>query len=252
MEPDLSHRFRIGEFEIDSRSNELTGPAGTVALEPLVMSVLVCLARRSGEVVPREVIIDEVWRRPTTDQVLDRCISELRGALGDDARRPRFVKTYPKSGYKLLQEPVYGGGWRVLVVDDEELVRHSFSLLLREYDDHTDCCEARSCEDAISRYGDKERFDLVFLDLGLPGVSGLEAIESIKGAFRSRIVVVSGLSDAKTIESALEMDTNIVAGYMPKLMKYEMFRPALDLIRAGGRYVPQELFGISQPAARKP
>jgi DNA-binding response OmpR family regulator len=244
MNRELADTFRLGDFDVDSRSNEIAGPNGVVTLEPLVMNVLVCLTQHAGEVVPRDVIIAEVWRRATGDQVLDRCISELRTALRDDARRPQYIKTYPKSGYKLLQSPVSTGGWRVLLIDDEELIRAAFRKLLETYDGDAECFEAPNCEAAIEDYADHQQFDLIFLDLGLKGgVSGLDAIELIKKQFGTRIVIVSGQSDSKTIESALALDTEIVAGYMPKLMKYQAFRPALDLIRGGSRYVPPELFG---------
>lgn len=241
MDRTLEHKFRIGDFDVDSHSNEVVGPDGPVPLEPLVMNVLVCLANRAGEVVTRETIIAEVWRRPTTDQVLDRCISELRSALGDDARRPAYVKTYPKSGYKLLREPSSIGGWRVLVVDDEELIRHSFVLALREYDSEIVSMEARSCEDAQARFAGRD-LDLVFLDLGLSGVSGIDAIKKMQELFDARIVVFSGSEDRETIEGALALGA-AVAGYMPKTMTFERLKPALDLIRNGGRYIPEELFG---------
>lgn len=79
------------------------GDGGGERLEPKVMAVLVELARHRGRVVSKERLIDEVW--PGThvgEAALSRCISELRRALGDDARNPRFIETLPKRGYRLL------------------------------------------------------------------------------------------------------------------------------------------------------
>jgi DNA-binding winged helix-turn-helix (wHTH) protein len=47
--------------------------------------------------------VQEVWRDTfVTDDVLIRCISELRKAFGDNAGRPTLIETIPKKGYRLL------------------------------------------------------------------------------------------------------------------------------------------------------
>ncbi|MCL4690600.1 MAG: PD40 domain-containing protein [Burkholderiales bacterium] len=95
--------LRIGEFRALPASNEVEGPGGTVRLRPLLMDVLLRLAAQPGEVVPRERLIEDVWpRRMVNDEVLSRAIAELRTALGDDPRQPRYVETIPKAGYRLV------------------------------------------------------------------------------------------------------------------------------------------------------
>src|SRR5262249_33879736 len=48
-------------------------------------------------------LIDAVWtRREVNDEVLSRAVAELRALLGDDARRPRFVETLSKGGYRWI------------------------------------------------------------------------------------------------------------------------------------------------------
>ena len=94
--------FRVGDFEARPATNELHGPAGTVRLPPMQMALLARLARAAGEPVTRETLIADVWeRRGVTDEVLSRAIAELRQALGDDARHPRYLETLPKIGYRL-------------------------------------------------------------------------------------------------------------------------------------------------------
>lgn len=67
------------------------------------MSVLECLARFHGKVVDRQVFFDTVWPGgEVSDDVLTQCIVELRKALGDSARHPRFIETIPKIGFRLL------------------------------------------------------------------------------------------------------------------------------------------------------
>ena len=100
----LQNGFRIGELHhVEPSLNSVTGPAGTTRLEPKVMQVLLCLAANAGQVVSKERLMHSVW--PDTfvgDDVLTRCISELRRVFGDDVKEPRFIQTVPKSGYRLI------------------------------------------------------------------------------------------------------------------------------------------------------
>jgi DNA-binding winged helix-turn-helix (wHTH) protein/Tol biopolymer transport system component len=100
----LQNGFRIGDaYHVEPSLNSVTGPAGIIRLEPKIMQVLVCLALNAGQVVPKEQLMRSVW--PDTfvgDDVLTRCISELRRVFGDDVKEPRFIQTIPKSGYRLI------------------------------------------------------------------------------------------------------------------------------------------------------
>ena len=99
-------RFNLGEFRVDVAASELVGPNGPVRVEPKVMAVLECLARRPQEIVSREELRAEVWNGAVVvDEALQRIISLLRKALADNARAPRFIETVPKKGYRLKIRP---------------------------------------------------------------------------------------------------------------------------------------------------
>jgi Tol biopolymer transport system component len=67
------------------------------------MQVLVYLAEHAGEVVTKEELIRAVWPDAfVTDDVLKRCVSQLRKAFDDDPREPRAIETIAKGGYRLL------------------------------------------------------------------------------------------------------------------------------------------------------
>jgi len=75
----------------------------TVRLEPKVMEVLLCLARHPGDTCSKERLFQAVWPNIiVTEDVLKRCIAELRRAFDDDARNPHLIETIPKRGYRLL------------------------------------------------------------------------------------------------------------------------------------------------------
>ena len=68
-----------------------------------MVDVLVCLAEHPGETVSKDQLIRTVWGDTfVTDDVLIRCISELRRALEDETKEPRFIQTVPRKGYRLL------------------------------------------------------------------------------------------------------------------------------------------------------
>ena len=95
--------FQLGAWRIQPQLNSVVCDQRTIHLEPKMMGVLVYLAQRSGEVVPKEQLVQEVWRGTfVTDDVLIHCVSELRKAFGDHAGRPTIIETIPKRGYRLL------------------------------------------------------------------------------------------------------------------------------------------------------
>ncbi|MCZ6867994.1 MAG: transcriptional regulator, partial [Gammaproteobacteria bacterium] len=105
-QPDFRGGFRIGEFEVHPDRRVIVGPHGEVRIEPKVMAVLELLAGAPREVVTRTVLLDTVWAGTVvTEEVLTRCISELRSALGDPRDSPAYIQTVPKSGYRLLKTP---------------------------------------------------------------------------------------------------------------------------------------------------
>lgn len=99
--------FRLGPWEVDPAARRLarrsSRGAEVVRLEPRVMDLLAALAARAGEVVSREELLDTVWEGAfVTDEALTTAVYQLRRALGDDARRARFVETVSKGGYRLV------------------------------------------------------------------------------------------------------------------------------------------------------
>ncbi len=99
----LDRGFRLGDCLVEPTLYRIRGPEGEVRIEPRAMEVLVALARSGNQAVSRDELIETVWKHPhVTDDVLSRCISMLRQALGDDRTRPRFIETIPKRGYRLI------------------------------------------------------------------------------------------------------------------------------------------------------
>jgi DNA-binding winged helix-turn-helix (wHTH) protein/TolB-like protein len=99
----LSAEFQLGDWIVQPTTNTMVGPEGEARLEPKAMQVLTLLAERAGDVVSKKEILTDVWDGTyVSEEVLPNAIWELRKALRDDARRPRFIQTLPKRGYRLI------------------------------------------------------------------------------------------------------------------------------------------------------
>ena len=71
------------------------------------MALLVYLANANGEVVTREVLLNEIWKHVVQDDTLTNTIAQLRKAL-DDTKNPKlFIETIPKQGYRLIPKVIW-------------------------------------------------------------------------------------------------------------------------------------------------
>lgn len=95
--------FRVGDWDVDPASGQISHDGNTRKLEPRVMDVLVYLASRPGVVVSREELEASVWSgRVISYDALSSSVQKLRRAFADDARQPRFIETLSKRGYRLV------------------------------------------------------------------------------------------------------------------------------------------------------
>jgi TolB-like protein len=120
----LQETFRIDDCEVCPSRNLISGPNGATRVEPKAMAVLMELANNAGKTVARRALIDAVWPRGfVSDDVLTRCVTQLRKALGEDARQSRVLETVPRKGYRLLPrvEPLERTGQRSEIEDRGQL-----------------------------------------------------------------------------------------------------------------------------------
>ena len=90
---------------------------------------------------------------------------------------------------------------RILLVEDDERIRQALGLALG--DEGFDVEDAASGELALRRL-DTETFDVVLLDLGLPGVDGLDVCRTLRSRGDLPIIVVTARTDAHDVISGLE------------------------------------------------
>lgn len=101
---DLAKGFTIGDWEVLPGRGVLRRGEQEERPEPKVFEVLLSLASRDGELVTRDELVDEVWDgRPTSDEPVNRCLSQLRGHLGDRGKPHEYIETLQRRGYRLMK-----------------------------------------------------------------------------------------------------------------------------------------------------
>ena len=95
----------LGDLRFDFRALTAVGPRGPLDLTTQDLQVLKTLADRRGQVVPRIDIVEEVCglESEATLRTVDNHVVALRRALGDDPRRPRWIRTVRGEGYRLAE-----------------------------------------------------------------------------------------------------------------------------------------------------
>lgn len=98
-------QIAFGEFRLDEENELLLRGTEAVALRPKVFALLKHLLNHPGQLITKQQLLDAVW--PATyvgDAVLKDSIRQLREALGDDVKAPRFIETAHRRGYRFIGE----------------------------------------------------------------------------------------------------------------------------------------------------
>jgi DNA-binding NarL/FixJ family response regulator len=124
---------------------------------------------------------------------------------------------------------------KVMVVDDHPLMRVGVSSIVNARSDMTVVAQTGSGEEAITLFLEHQP-DVTLMDLRLPGISGVDAIRSIRETYpRARFVVLTTYEGDADIHRALEAGAQ---GYVIKGMPYQTLVEALQRVHKGGRFLP--------------
>jgi two-component system nitrate/nitrite response regulator NarP len=147
-----------------------------------------------------------------------------------------------KSINPLQDEPMT----RVLLADDHRLIGEAVATLLantgRFYVE-----TAETFEEAVECLANSEPFDIVMLDLRMPGMVGMESVRRIvDDAGKAQVVLFSATADRHTLNRAMELG---VRGLIPKTMPLQSLVSVLRLIESGQKFVPTSALNEKQGAA---
>ena len=120
---------------------------------------------------------------------------------------------------------------KVLIIEDDEEIRNSFSLIVNSSDKFTVINTYGNGESAISNLP-KDQPDIVLMDIELPGINGIQATKLIKDKFpQVEVIMVSVYEDSDLVFEALKAGAS---GYITKSANYMELLSALDEISRGG------------------
>lgn len=135
---------------------------------------------------------------------------------------------------------------KILLIDDHPLLRGGMRFLLRSLDANLVMDEASNATQALELVL-AHRYDLLLLDLRMPGLSGMDALEALRDATPGTpLVVLSAEDNPSVVRSAIEAGA---MGFIPKSSTPEVLIQALRLVLAHGVYLPP---AVLEPAHTSP
>ena len=97
------HGVAFGGYRFETESGRLWSGTREIRLTPKASDVLKTLVSHAGELVSKEDLFATVWHgTAVSDDALTSCIQELRRALKDDSKEPRFIETRHRRGYRFV------------------------------------------------------------------------------------------------------------------------------------------------------
>ena len=129
---------------------------------------------------------------------------------------------------------------RFLIVDDHPLFREALQSAVRLACPESEVCEATTIANAVMMIEEAiPAFDLVLLDLTMPGTNGFEGLLEVRTRFpQLPVMVVSSLEDSRIAQQALAYG---VAGYVPKSSKKSVIAAAINTVLSGSVHLPDSL-----------
>jgi len=127
---------------------------------------------------------------------------------------------------------------KILICDDHKIVREGLRQILQQLADVSNISEAGNGNEALALLK-LEVFDIVLLDISLPGMSGLEVLQLVKGKWPlTNVLMLSMLPQEQYAIRALKLGAS---GYLTKDTASEELLIAVKKIATGGKYISQSL-----------
>ncbi|ASP47054.1 winged helix-turn-helix domain-containing protein [Cognaticolwellia beringensis] len=97
--------IKFGEYILDVEHSRLLNASGNseIFIEPKIFELLLLFIERPNAVISRQDMLDQLWAGSVvTDNAINKLIGNLRKLLADDAKKPNYIQTVPKRGYRLV------------------------------------------------------------------------------------------------------------------------------------------------------
>ena len=127
---------------------------------------------------------------------------------------------------------------KVLIADDHSVVREGLKQILDKIDNVSTVEEAQDGHEALDKI-EKNSYDLVILDISMPGISGLDILQTMKNRKKkAHVLILSVHPQEQYAIRALRLGAS---GYLSKSSVYEELASAINKVSAGGKYISSAL-----------
>ena len=134
---------------------------------------------------------------------------------------------------------------KVILADDHTLFRNGMALLLKAHCADCEIWEGDSLDAALSAADAHPDADIALLDLNMPEMVGVEGIRRFVARYpKLPLIILTGAEEQRSIHDVLAAGAS---GFIPKSSTPAVMLSAIQLVRAGGTYVPPQV--LSAPAA---
>lgn len=133
---------------------------------------------------------------------------------------------------------------KFLIADDHELFLQGLEFILHKEYPQTEIVLAKNYSDIFAILDTQKDFDLILTDLAMPGADWLDAIEKIhKICPEVPIVIISAVFEREILQKTYDLG---VSGYVSKAFPNSLIISAINLVLAGGVYIPPEILQMSE------
>lgn len=132
---------------------------------------------------------------------------------------------------------------KFLIADDHELFLQGLEFILRKEYPQAEIVSAKNYTEIFAILEECKDFDLILTDLAMPGADWLEAIEKIhKLCPELPIIIISAVFEREILQKTYDLG---VSGYVSKAFPNNLIIGAINLVLAGGVYIPPEILQMS-------
>lgn len=142
-------------------------------------------------------------------------------------------------------EPAY----KILIADDHPLFREAITSVIEAGFSGSEVVETENLETALALAQEQDDFDLILLDLNMPGMNGLNGLISLRNeAPTIPVVIVSAEEDKQVVLQAI---TYGAVGFITKSSPRAQMTQAIEQILAGNVYLPSDIIRTGKESTRR-
>lgn len=125
---------------------------------------------------------------------------------------------------------------KLLLADDHALFRDTLAQYIGSAEPKAEITLAGDFHEALNCLNRNPNYDLVLLDLRMPGMNGIEGFKTIRRQFPDMpVALLTGYAESSDIKGVMDLGA---AGYFPKTMSGKTLLKAIQLVLSGERFIP--------------